>query len=262
MYNFEFKQPKTISEALTALKSDEAQALAGSQTLIPTMKQRLASPSSIVSLSEIPEMKGICKNDDGSISIGGGTTHADVANNSNIFSGLVTLAENIGDAAVRNRGTIGGSLANNDPAACYPAAALSTGATIITDAREISADDFFQGMFETALDEGEIILSVRFPVPSLSSYQKFIQPASRFAMVGVFLSNFDNGIRVAVTGASEEGVYRWVEAEGALKDHFSESALNDLLIEPKGIIGDIHASKEYRAHLIKVMTKRAVKSAS
>lgn len=262
MYNFEFKQPKTISEALTALKSDEAQALAGGQTLIPTMKQRLASPSSIVSLSEIPEMKGICKNDDGSISIGGGTIHADVANNSNIFPGLVTLAENIGDAAVRNRGTIGGSLANNDPAACYPAAALSTGATIVTNAREISADDFFQGMFETALDEGEIILSVRFPVPSLSSYQKFIQPASRFAMVGVFLSNFDNGIRVAVTGASEEGVYRWVEAEGALKDNFSESALNDLLIEPKGIIGDIHASKEYRAHLIKVMTKRAVNSAS
>ena len=262
MYNFEFKQPKTISEALTALKSDEAQALAGGQTLIPTMKQRLASPSSIVSLSEIPEMKGICKNDDGSISIGGGTIHADVANNSNICPGLVTLAENIGDAAVRNRGTIGGSLANNDPAACYPAAALSTGATIVTNAREISADDFFQGMFETALDEGEIILSVRFPVPSLSSYQKFIQPASRFAMVGVFLSNFDNGIRVAVTGASEEGVYRWVEAEGALKDNFSESALNDLLIEPKGIIGDIHASKEYRAHLIKVMTKRAVKSAS
>ena len=262
MYNFEFKQPKTISEALTALKSDEAKALAGGQTLIPTMKQRLASPSSIVSLSEIPEMKGICKNDDGSISIGGGTTHADVANNLNIFPGLVTLAENIGDAAVRNRGTIGGSLANNDPAACYPAAALSTGATIVTNAREISADDFFQGMFETALDEGEIILSVRFPVPSLSSYQKFIQPASRFAMVGVFLSNFDNGIRVAVTGASEEGVYRWVEAEGALKDNFSESALNDLLIEPKGIIGDIHASKEYRAHLIKVMTKRAVKGAS
>ncbi|MDG2247867.1 MAG: xanthine dehydrogenase family protein subunit M [Paracoccaceae bacterium] len=262
MYNFEFKQPKTISEALTALKSDEAKALAGGQTLIPTMKQRLASPSSIVSLSEIPEMKGICKNDDGSISIGGGTTHADVANNLNIFPGLVTLAENIGDAAVRNRGTIGGSLANNDPAACYPAAALSTGATIVTNAREISADDFFQGMFETALDEGEIILSVRFPVPFLSSYQKFIQPASRFAMVGVFLSNFDNGIRVAVTGASEEGVYRWVEAEGALKDNFSESALNDLSIEPKGIIGDIHASKEYRAHLIKVMTKRAVKSAS
>jgi carbon-monoxide dehydrogenase medium subunit len=262
MYNFEFKQPKTISEALTALKSDEAQALAGGQTLIPTMKQRLASPSSIVSLSEIPEMKGICKNDDGSISIGGGTTHADVANNLNIFPGLVTLAENIGDAAVRNRGTIGGSLANNDPAACYPAAALSTGATIVTNAREISADDFFQGMFETALDEGEIILSVRFPVPSLSSYQKFIQPASRFAMVGVFLSNFDNGIRVAITGASEEGVYRWGEAEEALKDNFSESALNDLLIEPKGIIGDIHASKEYRAHLIKVMTKRAVKGAS
>ena len=262
MYNFEFKQPKTVSEALSALVNDEAQLLGGGQTLIPTMKQRLASPSTLVSLTAIEEMKGICLNDDGSISIGGGTTHADVAANSNIFSGLVTLAENIGDAAVRNRGTIGGSLANNDPAACYPAAALSTGAVIITNNREISADDFFRGMFETALEEGEIILSVRFPVPSLSSYQKFIQPASRFAIVGVFLSNFDNEIRIAITGASEEGVYRWREAEVALNANFSEGSLNDLLVEPEGMIGDIHASSEYRAHLVKVMTKRAVKNAS
>ena len=262
MYNFEFKQPSTISEALTALKSDEAQALAGGQTLIPTMKQRLASPSTLVSLSTISEMKGVCKNDDGSISIGGGTTHAEVASNADIFPGLVSLAENIGDAAVRNRGTIGGSLANNDPAACYPAAALGVGATIITDSREIPADDFFQGMFETALNEDEIILSVRFPVPSFSSYQKFIQPASRFAMVGVFLSNFGNETRVAVTGASEEGVYRWSEAEAALNENFSKAALDDLSIESKGMISDIHASKEYRAHLVKVMTKRAVKSAS
>ena len=262
MYNFEFKQPKTVSEALSALVNDEAQLLGGGQTLIPTMKQRLASPSTLVSLTAIEEMKGICLNDDGSISIGGGTTHADVAANSNIFSGLVTLAENIGDAAVRNRGTIGGSLANNDPAACYPAAALSTGAVIITNNREISADDFFRGMFETALEEGEIILSVRFPVPSLSSYQKFIQPASRFAIVGVFLSNFDNEIRIAITGASEEGVYRWREAEVALNANFSEGSLNDLPVEPEGMIGDIHASSEYRAHLVKVMTKRAVKNAS
>ena len=262
MYNFEFKQPKTVSEALSALVNDEAQLLGGGQTLIPTMKQRLASPSTLVSLTAIEEMKGICLNDDGSISIGGGTTHADVAANSNIFSGLITLAKNIGDAAVRNRGTIGGSLANNDPAACYPAAALSTGAVIITNNREISADDFFRGMFETALKEGEIILSVRFPVPSLSSYQKFIQPASRFAIVGVFLSNFDNEIRIAITGASEEGVYRWREAEVALNANFSEGSLNDLLVEPEGMIGDIHASSEYRAHLVKVMTKRAVKNAS
>ncbi len=262
MYNFEFKQPKTVSEALSALVNDEAQLLGGGQTLIPTMKQRLASPSTLVSLTAIEEMKGICLNDDGSISIGGGTTHADVAANSNIFSGLITLAKNIGDAAVRNRGTIGGSLANNDPAACYPAAALSTGAVIITNNREISADDFFRGMFETALEEGEIILSVRFPVPSLSSYQKFIQPASRFAIVGVFLSNFENEIRIAITGAAEEGVYRWREAEVALNANFSEGSLNDLLVEPEGMIGDIHASSEYRAHLVKVMTKRAVKNAS
>jgi len=262
MYNFEFKQPKTVSEALSALVNDEAQLLGGGQTLIPTMKQRLASPSTLVSLTAIEEMKGICLNDDGSISIGGGTTHADVAANSNIFSGLITLAKNIGDAAVRNRGTIGGSLANNDPAACYPAAALSTGAVIITNNREISADDFFRGMFETALEEGEIILSVRFPIPSLSSYQKFIQPASRFAIVGVFLSNFDNEIKIAITGAAEEGVYRWREAEVALNANFSEGSLNDLLVEPEGMIGDIHASSEYRAHLVKVMTKRAVKNAS
>ena len=262
MYNFEFKQPKTVSEALNALVNDEAQLLGGGQTLIPTMKQRLASPSTLVSLTAIEEMKGICLNDDGSISIGGGTTHADVAANSNIFSGLITLAKNIGDAAVRNRGTIGGSLANNDPAACYPAAALSTGAVIITNNRQISADDFFRGMFETALEEGEIILSVRFPVPSLSSYQKFIQPASRFAIVGVFLSNFENEIRIAITGAAEEGVYRWREAEVALNANFSEESLNDLSVEPEGMIGDIHASSEYRAHLVKVMTKRAVKNAS
>tara|TARA_B100001248_G_scaffold257743_1_gene240774 strand:- start:44 stop:832 length:789 start_codon:yes stop_codon:yes gene_type:complete len=262
MYNFEFKQPKTISEALIALKSDDAQVLAGGQTLIPTMKQRLASPSTLVSLSGISEMKGICKNDDGSISIGGCTTHSCVANNRNIFSGLVTLAENIGDAAVRNRGTIGGSLANNDPAACYPAAALSAGATIITDTRKISSDDFFQGMFDTALEEGEIILSVQFPVPTVSSYQKFVQPASRFAVVGVFLSKFNNGTRVAVTGASEEGVYRWRQAEIALNDNFSEEAINDLSIDSESMISDIHASKEYRAHLVKVMTKRAITSAS
>ena len=262
MYNFEFKQPKTISEALIALKSDDAQVLAGGQTLIPTMKQRLASPSTLVSLSGISEMKGICKNDDGSISIGGCTTHSCVANNRNIFSGLVTLAENIGDAAVRNRGTIGGSLANNDPAACYPAAALSAGATIITDTRKISSDDFFQGMFDTALEEGEIILSVQFPVPTVSSYHKFVQPASRFAVVGVFLSKFNNGTRVAVTGASEEGVYRWRQAEIALNDNFSEAAINDLSIDSESMISDIHASKEYRAHLVKVMTKRAITSAS
>ena len=262
MYNFEFKQPKTISDAVNVLESDEAQALGGGQTLIPTMKQRLASPSTLVSLTAIPEMKGICKNDDGSISIGGGTTHVDVASHSDIFFGLKTLAENIGDAAVRNRGTIGGSLANNDPAACYPAAALSVGATIVTNSREISADDFFQGMFDTALEEGEIIVSVKFPIPSSSSYQKFVQPASRFAMVGVFLSNFGNETRVAVTGASEGGVFRWSEAEAALNKNFSDDSIKDLSIDHKDMINDIHASKEYRAHLVKIMTKRAVANAS
>ena len=262
MYNFEFKQPKTISDAVNLLKSDEAQALGGGQTLIPTMKQRLASPSTLVSLTAISEMKGICKNDDGSISIGGGTTHAEVASHADIFAGLKTLAENIGDAAVRNRGTIGGSLANNDPAACYPAVALSTGAIIVTNSREISADDFFQGMFDTALDEGEIIISVRFPVPTSSSYQKFVQPASRFAMVGVFLSKFADETKVAVTGASEGGVFRWSEAEATLNENFSADSINNLSVDQNDMISDIHASKEYRAHLVKIMTQRAIKGAS
>jgi carbon-monoxide dehydrogenase medium subunit len=263
MYNFEFEKPATIADAVAALGAEDAQALGGGQTLLPTMKQRLAMPSKLVSLSGIGEMQGVCRNDDGSLSIGGATTHATVAAEAAAhYPALADLASHIGDPAVRNRGTIGGSLANNDPAACYPAAALGSGATIITNSREIAADDYFQGMFTTALEEGEIITGVRFPVPEAANYQKFVQPASRFAMVGVFVARFADGVRVAVTGASEEGVFRWSEAEAALGGSFSPDAVEGLQVDPSNMMADIHATKEYRAHLIGVLTKRAVAAAS
>jgi len=260
MYNFEFEKPGTVADAVAALGAEEAQALGGGQTLIPTLKQRLAMPSKLVSLSGIAEMKGVSA-EGGVLTIGGGTTHATVAAEAaDAYPALAALAGNIGDPAVRNRGTIGGSLANNDPSACYPAAALGSGATIVTNAREIAADDYFQGMFTTALDEGEIITAVRFPVPEAANYQKFEQPASRFALVGVFVAKTADGVRVAVTGASEDGVFRWSEAEQALDHDFRTDALMDLNVAPGGMIGDLHGSKEYRAHLVKVLTKRAVEA--
>ena len=261
MYAFEIERPSTIADAAKALKGDDAQALSGGQTLIPTLKARLAAPETLVSLTDIPEMVGICDGDDGSLCIGGATTHAAVAAGAGRYAGLAALAANIGDPAVRNRGTIGGSLANNDPSACYPSAALASGATIITNTREIAADDYFQGMFETALNEGEIVTEVRFPVPEASHYEKFVQPASRFALVGVFVAKFADGVRVAVTGASEGGVHRWTAAEESLSANFSADALEDLTVPADGLIGDLHGTPEYRAHLVKVMTGRAVTAA-
>jgi len=263
MYAFDIERPSTIADAVKALKDEDAQALGGGQTLIPTLKQRLAMPSALVSLTGIGEMQGVCLADDGSVCIGGATNHATVAKEAAaLYPGLAGLAGNIGDPAVRNRGTIGGSLANNDPSACYPAAALGSGATIITNAREIAVDDYFQGMFETALDEGEVITEVRFPVPEKSHYEKFVQPASRFALVGVFVAKYADGVRVAVTGASEGGVFRWSEAEAALSADFSAAALNGLSVAADGMIADLHGSSEYRAHLVKVMTGRAVTAAA
>lgn len=261
MYNFEFEKPSNIAEAVAALGGDEAQALGGGQTLIPTLKQRLASPTTLVSLSGISEMQGISSSG-GTISIGGATTHGAVASGAGAYPGLAALASHIGDPAVRNRGTIGGSLANNDPSACYPAAALASGATIVTNAREIAADDYFQGLFETALNEGEIITEVRFPVPQASHYEKFVQPASRFALVGVMVAKFADGVRVAITGASEEGVFRWSEAEAALSANFSADALDGLTLPADNMIGDLHGSKAYRAHLCGVIAKRAVTAAA
>jgi carbon-monoxide dehydrogenase medium subunit len=261
MYNFEFVKPGSIAEAVAALKGEDAQALGGGQTLLPTMKQRLASPAKLVSLTGVAEMVGV-SSDGSTVTVGGATTHAQVAAEADgHYPALAGLASHIGDPAVRNRGTIGGSLANNDPAACYPAAALGSGATIVTNAREIAADDFFQGMFATALEEGEIITSVRFPIPEKANYQKFLQPASRFALVGAFVAKYADGVRVAITGASEGGVHRWSEAEAALSSNFSADAISSLSVAADGLLSDIHGSAEYRAHLGGVMTRRAVAAA-
>ncbi|MFN3661697.1 FAD binding domain-containing protein [Yoonia sp.] len=262
MYAFEIERPSTIKDAVAALQSEGAQALGGGQTLIPTLKARLAAPEVLISLTAISEIQGVCLSDDGALCIGAGTTHATVAREAaKHFPGLAAMASHIGDPAVRNRGTLGGSLANNDPAACYPAAVLGTGATIITDKRRIAADDYFQGMFTTALEEGEIITEVRFPIPQKSHYQKFVQPASRFALVGVFVAKYADGVRVAVTGASEEGVFRWHDAETALGADFSAKALGGLSVPADNMIGDLHGSPEYRAHLVGIMTGRAVTAA-
>ncbi|MGY6703401.1 FAD binding domain-containing protein [Roseinatronobacter sp.] len=261
MYNFELVKPSSVAEAVSALANDEAQPLSGGQTLIPSMKARLNAPEVLVSLTGISELTGVSRDGD-MLTIGAATTHATVAKQAAAdFPGLAALAGQIGDPAVRNRGTIGGSLANNDPSACYPAAALGTGATIITNSREIAADDYFQGMFTTALDEGEIITAVRFPIPQASAYAKFLQPASRFALTGVFVAKYASGVRVAVTGASENGVFRWAEAEAALSSNFAPDAVASLSCPPDDMIADLHGSPEYRAHLVGVMTRRAVMAA-
>ncbi|MBV1868881.1 MAG: FAD binding domain-containing protein [Marinosulfonomonas sp.] len=261
MYNFEIEKPTTIDGAVAALASDEAQALAGGQTLIPTLKARLAAPEKLISLAGITALQGISTDKSGRVCIGAGVTHTGVTNEAAAYPALAALAGQIGDVAVRNRGTIGGSVANNDPSACYPAAVLASGAVVVTNTREIAADDFFDGMFTTALDEGEIVTQLRFPVPKQAAYVKFKQPASRFALVGVFVARFADGVRVAVTGASEEGVFRWSEAEKALSGDFSAKAIAGLSASADGLIGDAHGSPDYRAHLIGVLTARAVQAA-
>ncbi len=259
MYNFDVERPSTIADAVAALGRDEAQPLSGGQTLIPTLKARLAAPSVLVSLGDVEEMKGVCVDDAGLLCIGGATTHARVAAEAAAhYPALAFLAGHIGDPAVRNRGTIGGSIANNDPSACYPAGALGSGATIVTNQREIAADDYFLGMFETALDDGEIVTEVKFPVPEAAHYEKFLQPASRFPLVAVFVAKFSDGVRVAVTGASNNGVFRWSEAEAALGSDFSADAVAGLSVDDSDMISDLHGTAAYRAHLIGVMTRRAV----
>jgi len=261
MYAFDFVRPSTIDEAVEALAAEEAQALGGGQTLIPTLKQRLAAPAVLVSLSGIDALKGV-RAEGGVVHVGGGATHAEVAAGAAAaYPALAALAGHIGDPAVRARGTIGGSLANNDPSACYPAAVLASGATIVTNTREIAADDYFAGMFTTALEPGEIVTAVRFPVPQAANYQKFAQPASRFALVGVFVARFADGVRVAVTGASEDGVFRWAEAEAALASNFTPEAVRGLKPGAEGMIEDMHGSAAYRAHLVGVLTGRAVAAA-
>jgi carbon-monoxide dehydrogenase medium subunit len=261
MHNFDFVKPATIADAAKAMGGDGAQALSGGQTLIPTMKQRLAAPTLLVSLTGITEMQGVCLGD-GGLHIGAATPHAVVAREAAAqYPALAALAGGIGDPAVRARGTIGGSLANNDPAACYPAAVLGSGATVVTNRRKIAADDYFQGMFTTALEEGEIITSVIFPIPAKAAYVKFNQPASRFALTGVFVAKHADGVRVAVTGASQGGVFRWEEAEDALSANFSAAALDGLTVDASDMIGDLHGTPAYRANLVKVLTGRAVMAA-
>jgi carbon-monoxide dehydrogenase medium subunit len=265
MYSFSYSSPGTVDEALTIIANDEdAKLLAGGQTLIPTMKQRLAAPGQIVDLGKVKGLRGIHQLE-GYLAIKAMTIHAEVASSSTVgaaIPGLASLAKWIGDPAVRNRGTIGGSVANNDPAADYPSACLALGAVIITNLRHIPADDFFVGMFETALQPTEIILEFNFPIPRKSAYIKLPNPASRYALVGVFVADVDSEIRVAVTGAGMNGVFRSFELEAALQDRFEPEALDNVSISPEELVGDIHASAQYRAEMIRVMAKRAVAAAT
>lgn len=260
MYNFEYQRPKSVADAVAALKkAPDAKLVAGGQTLIPTLKQRLAQPSDLIDLSGIGELRGI-RSEGGAIVIGAMTPHADVARSAEVakaIPALAALAGEIGDPQVRHLGTLGGSIANNDPAADYPAAVLGLGATIKTSERSIAADEFFTGMFSTALNEGEIILSVSFPVPEKAAYRKFPNPASRYAMVGVFVARSGGGVRVAVTGAGP-CVFRATEMEQALSKNFSAAALDGIKLASGELNSDIHGSAEYRAHLVTVMAKRAV----
>ncbi len=263
MYAFEYHRPHTLSDALAELEKPEAKALAGGMTLLPTMKQRLAQPSALIELKDVKELSGILRAGD-NVVIRAMTRHVEVARSADVRSAipaLAKLADGIGDAHVRNRGTIGGSLANNDPAADYPAAALALGATIVTNKKRVTADDYFKGVFETALEAGELITEVSFPVPQKAAYMKFANAASRYALVGVFVAKTAGGVRVAVTGAGENGVFRSHELEAALNANFSPAAADGVSIPIDGINADIHADADYRAHLVKVMAKRAVEAA-
>jgi carbon-monoxide dehydrogenase medium subunit len=265
MYETQYHRPKSLAEAakLSAGASD-ARYIAGGHTLIPTMKQRLVAPSDLIDLSKLSELKGISVAGD-TVTIGAATTHAEVAGSNAVkkaLPALAALAGMIGDPAVRHKGTIGGSLANNDPAADYPAAALGLGATIHTNKRALAADSFFTGMFTTALEDGEIITKIAFPIPAKAAYQKFPNPASRYAMAGAFVAKMKDGkVRVAVTGAGARGVFRASAIEAALSSKWSADAVNPIAIDAGGMLADIHGSAAYRANLVKVMAKRAVAAA-
>jgi carbon-monoxide dehydrogenase medium subunit len=263
MYSFNYQKTKSVADAAAALgKNADAKLLAGGQSLIAAMKLRLAQPAQLVDLGEVAELKGI-KVDGGAVTIGAMTRHAEVASSADVkkaIPALAALAGMIGDRMVRNMGTIGGSVAHNDPAADYPAAVLGLGATVVTNKRKIAADDFFKGMFETALQPGEIITAVSFPVPKRAAYMKFKNPASRYAMVGVFVAETAGGPRVAVTGAGP-GVFRVPEMEKALAGKFAPESVASIAVKSSGLNSDIHASAEYRAHLVTVMAKRAVAAA-
>ena len=265
MYNFTFHRPTTVRQAAGLLaRNPEAKLLAGGHSLLPVMKQRLAQPSALIDLSLVEGLDTV-EQKGRSVVIGAMARHADVAKSPvlrEVLPGLADVPGSVGDPQVRNRGTIGGSIANNDPNADYPAAVLGLGATIITNKRRIAADDFFTGMFSTALEDGEIITKVSFPIAKKAAYEKFKHPASGFALVGVFVSKRGSDIRVAVTGAGSEGVFRVPSFEEALKKRFAAKSLDGMSIPAAGMNADIHASAEYRAHLVGVLARRAVAKAT
>lgn len=261
MYAFTFERPSSLADAVK-LAGAGGKPLAGGQTLLASMKLRLSAPEQLVDLGNIKELTGI-KKDGNNLVIGAMSRHADVARNTDVtsaFPALSWLAGHIGDRQVRAMGTIGGSLANNDPAACYPSAVLATGATVVTTQREIAADDFFQGLFTTALKDGELITAVRFPVPKRAVYEKLRQQASHFPLVGIFLAQYDDGVRVAVTGAGS-GVSRHKGLEDALNKSFTPESAAGVKIDASGLSSDLHATAAYRANLISVLTQRAVAKA-
>jgi carbon-monoxide dehydrogenase medium subunit len=263
MYSFSYTRAKSVAEAAAALgKGEDAKLLAGGQSLVAAMKLRLSKPSDLIDLGTIAELRGI-KVEGGAVTIGAMTRHAEVAASAEVrkaIPALAALAQSIGDRQVRNMGTMAGSVANNDPAADYPAAVVGLNATITTNKRKIAADDFFKGMYETALGQGEIITSISFPVPKRAAYMKFKNPASRFAIVGVFVAETASGMRVAVTGAGP-GVFRVPEMEKALASKFVPESVASIKIKEAGLNSDIHAKADYRAHLVTVMAKRAVAKA-
>ncbi len=264
MYETNYHRPSSVEEAVSLLTANpEAKALAGGQTLIPTMKSRLAAPSDLVDLRHIAAMQGI-KLEGGRVIIGAATTHAEVAGSAELQQacpGLARLAGHIGDPHVRHMGTLGGSVANHDPAADYPGAMLALDATIHTSTRDIPAGEFFTGLFETALEEGEIIVAVSFAPPEKAAYAKFPNPASLYAMTGVFVARGDGGVRVAVTGAGSDGVFRHSGLEAALSAMWSVEAVAGVTVAADDLMEDMHASAAYRASLIKAMAKRAVAAA-
>ncbi|PKA42569.1 xanthine dehydrogenase family protein subunit M [Rhizobium sullae] len=264
MYQTNYHRASTVDEAVSMIAgATEGKYVAGGMTLIATMKQRLAAPSDLVDLRHVEAMKGISV-EGRRVRIGAAVTHAEVATSTAIGAicpALCELAGGIGDPHVRHMGTIGGSIANNDPAADYPAAMLALNARIITNKREIAADDFFTGLFETALEDGELITAITFEAPEKAGYLKFPNPASRYAMTGVFVARGLGGVRVAVTGAGSNGVFRQPAMEQALSANWSSGAIAGVNVDPAGLMSDLHASAEYRANLVKVMAKRAVAAA-
>jgi carbon-monoxide dehydrogenase medium subunit len=263
MHAFEYHRPASAKDALSlAAQKSEGRFLAGGQSLVQAMKLRLSSPSDLIDLGAVKELAGI-KVSGSAVEIGAMTRHADVAGSADLkkaIPALASLAGQIGDRQVRHMGTIGGSLANNDPAADYPAAVLGLGATISTSKRKIEADQFFKGLYETALEPGELITAVSFPVPKRAAYVKFKNPASRFALVGVFVADFGGKVRVAVTGAGPS-VFRQADMEKALAGKFAPESVASVKVSPNGLNSDLHASPEYRAHLVTVMARRAVEAA-